>query len=101
MRKGGTIIIFFDLWKITALKDLLEKYKFKQVRMIEWIKMNPQPLNSKVNYLTNCREIALTAIKDKNQHLIVNMITVYICIHYKVEKIDFILHRRVWNYLKI
>ena len=33
--------------------------------MIEWIKTNPQPLNSKVNYLTNCREIALTAIKDK------------------------------------
>ena len=65
LRKGGTIIIFFDLWKITALKDLLEKHKFKQVRMIEWIKTNPQPLNSKVNYLTNCREIALTAIKDK------------------------------------
>ena len=65
LRKGGTIIIFFDLWKITDLKDLLEKHKFKQVRMIEWIKTNPQPLNSKVNYLTNCREIALTAIKDK------------------------------------
>ena len=65
LRNGGTIIIFFDLWKITALKNLLEKYKFKQVRMIEWIKTNPQPLNSKVNYLTNCREIALTAIKDK------------------------------------
>tara|TARA_Y100000816_G_scaffold28911_1_gene18474 strand:- start:4743 stop:5570 length:828 start_codon:yes stop_codon:yes gene_type:complete len=65
LRKGGTIIIFFDLWKITALKDLLEKHKFKQIRMIEWIKTNPQPLNSKLNYLTNCREIALTAIKDK------------------------------------
>ena len=31
--------------------------------MIEWIKTNPQPLNSKTNYLTNCREIALTAVK--------------------------------------
>lgn len=31
--------------------------------MIEWIKTNPQPLNSGVNYLTNCREIALVAIK--------------------------------------
>ena len=24
---------------------------------------NPQPLNSSVNYLTNCREIALVAVK--------------------------------------
>jgi site-specific DNA-methyltransferase (adenine-specific) len=64
LKKGGTLIIFFDLWKITILKDLLEKYKFKQIRFIEWIKTNPQPLNSKTNYLTNCREIALLAIKE-------------------------------------
>lgn len=63
LKKGGTLILFFDLWKISPLKELLEKYKFKQIRMIEWIKTNPQPLNSKVNYLTNCREIALVAIK--------------------------------------
>lgn len=63
LRNGGTLIIFFDLWKIETLKNLLEKYKFKQIRMIEWIKTNPQPLNSKINYLTNCREIALTCIK--------------------------------------
>ena len=64
LRKGGTVIIFFDIWKITILKDLLEKYKFKQIRFIEWIKTNPQPRNSSINYLTNCREIALLAIKD-------------------------------------
>ena len=64
LRKGGTLIIFFDLWKITPLKDLLEKYKFKQIRFIEWIKTNPQPRNSRVNYLTNSREIALVAVKD-------------------------------------
>ena len=63
LRKGGTMIIFFDLWKITPLKELMEKYKFKQIRMIEWIKTNPQPLNSSVNYLTNCREIALIGVK--------------------------------------
>lgn len=63
LKKGGTLIIFFDLWKITPLKELLEKYKFKQIRFIEWIKTNPQPLNSKTNYLTNCREIALVAVK--------------------------------------
>ena len=63
LKKGGTIIIFFDLWKISYLKEIMEKYKFKQIRFIEWIKTNPQPLNSSVNYLTNCREIALLGIK--------------------------------------
>ena len=65
LRKGGTLIMFFDLWKITDLKRILEKYKFKQIRLIEWIKTNPQPLNSKINYLTNCREIALLGVKER------------------------------------
>jgi site-specific DNA-methyltransferase (adenine-specific) len=63
LRVGGTIIIWFDLFKITPLKELLEKYKFTQIRYIEWIKTNPQPLNSKRNYLTNSREMALLAVK--------------------------------------
>ena len=63
LKNGGTMIIFFDLWKISFLKEIMEKYKFKQIRFIEWIKTNPQPLNSSVNYLTNCREIALLGIK--------------------------------------
>ena len=63
LKKGGTLIVFFDLWKITPLKDIMEKHKFKQIRFIEWIKTNPQPLNSQTNYLTNCREIALLGVK--------------------------------------
>ena len=63
LKKGGTLIMFFDLWKIGELKTIMEKYKFKQLRFIEWIKTNPQPRNSSVNYLTNCREIALMAVK--------------------------------------
>jgi len=63
LKPGGTCIIFFDIWKITNLKNLLENAKFKQIRFLEWIKTNPQPINSKVNYLTNCREIALLGIK--------------------------------------
>ena len=63
LKPGGTCIVFFDLWKITNLKELLEGAKFKQIRFVEWIKTNPQPINSKVNYLTNCREIALLGIK--------------------------------------
>lgn len=63
LRKGGTLIVFFDIWKITPLKELMEKRRFKQIRFLEWIKTNPQPLNSRVNYLTNCREIALLGVK--------------------------------------
>jgi site-specific DNA-methyltransferase (adenine-specific) len=63
LRDGGTCIIFFDLWKLSHLKELMDKYKFKQLRFIEWIKTNPQPINSRVNYLTNSREIALLGVK--------------------------------------
>lgn len=66
LKKGGVCIIFFDIWKIETLKNLLENCKFRQIRFIEWIKKNPQPLNSRVNYLTNCREIALVAIKGSS-----------------------------------
>jgi site-specific DNA-methyltransferase (adenine-specific) len=63
LRDGGTCIIFFDIWKLSYLKEQLEAAKFKQLRFVEWVKTNPQPVNSAVNYLTNCREIALLAIK--------------------------------------
>lgn len=63
LKKGGTCIIWFDLWKISYLREIMEKYKFKQIRLIEWIKTNPQPINSKVNYLTNCREVAVLGVK--------------------------------------
>ena len=63
LRPGGTIICFYDLWKIETLKKLYDDNKFKQVRFIEWVKTNPVPINSKVNYLTNAREVAISAIK--------------------------------------
>ena len=68
LKKGGTCIIFFDIWKIETLKKLMETAKtkkngFKQIRLIEWIKTNPVPLNQSVNYLTNCREIAVLGVK--------------------------------------
>ncbi len=63
LRKGGTVIIWFDFWKITPLCDILQKHKFKQLRIIEWVKTNPQPINSSVNYLSNAREIAILAVK--------------------------------------
>ena len=64
LKKSGTLICFYDLWKITTLKEYFESAKFKQIRFIERIKTNPVPLNSKINYLTNAREIALVGIKN-------------------------------------
>lgn len=71
LRKGGTCIIFFDIWKLETLKRLMEQIKkgkknwigFKQIRFVEWIKTNPVPLNQSTNYLTNCREVALLGVK--------------------------------------
>jgi site-specific DNA-methyltransferase (adenine-specific) len=63
LKPSGTLIMFYDLWKIETLKSMMKNSKFKQIRFIEWVKTNPVPLNSKINYLTNAREVALTAVK--------------------------------------
>ena len=63
LKKSGTLICFYDLWKITTLKEYFENAKFKQLRFIEWIKTNPVPINSQTNYLTNSREIAILGVK--------------------------------------
>ena len=63
LKNNGTLICFYDVWKITTLKTYFDNAKFKQLRFIEWIKTNPVPINSKTNYLTNAREIALVGVK--------------------------------------
>ena len=63
LRQSGTCIVWYDLWKITTLADAMRFAGFCQIRMIEWQKSNPVPLNSKRNYLTNGREIAVLGVK--------------------------------------
>ena len=63
LKDGGTMICFYDLWKIETIKRYYDDNKFKQVRFIEWLKTNPVPINSKINYLTNSREVAVLGIK--------------------------------------
>ena len=63
LRDGGTAIIFCDLWKVSYIKEMMERHKFKQIRFIDWVKTNPVPLNSKRNYLTNAREVAILGVK--------------------------------------
>ena len=63
LKDGGTMICFYDLWKIETLKAYFEAAGFVQIRFIEWVKTNPVPINSKINYLTNSREIAVLGVK--------------------------------------
>lgn len=65
LRDGGTLIFFFDVWKSTIIKEIAEKYKFKQPRIGQWQKTNPVPINSKLNYLSNGTEYFFTFIKGK------------------------------------
>jgi DNA modification methylase len=66
LRKGGTLILFFDIWKSTLIKNFATENKFKQPRIGQWLKNNPVPVNSKINYLSNCSEYFFTFVKDKN-----------------------------------
>ncbi len=66
LKDGGSLICFYDVWKLSFLKGYFEEADFKQLRLIEWLKTNPVPLNSKTNYLTNAREIAVSGVKKSN-----------------------------------
>ena len=63
LRNGGTAIVFYDVWKISHLAEAMTAAGFKQLRLIEWLKTNPVPLNAKRNYLSNAREIAVLGVK--------------------------------------
>ncbi len=63
LRDGGTIICFYDLWKITHLKEALTSAGFSMIRIIIWQKTNPVPINSQCAYLSNSREVAVFGVK--------------------------------------
>jgi len=63
LKTGGSLIIFYDIWKCNELKETSEKYGFKQPRVCQWVKTNPVPVNSKNNYLSNAIEFFFTFVK--------------------------------------
>jgi site-specific DNA-methyltransferase (adenine-specific) len=65
LKDGGTLIIFYDIWKSNDIKEMADKYKFKQPRVAQWQKTNPVPINSKLNYLSNAIEFFFTFVKGK------------------------------------
>ena len=56
LKNGGTLIFFFDVWKLGYIKDIATEVGFIQPRVCQWVKTNPMPLNSKANYLSNSKE---------------------------------------------
>lgn len=65
LRKGGSVIIFYDIWKCEKIRESALKNKFKQPRVCQWVKTNPTPINSKKNYLSNSVEFFFTFVKGK------------------------------------
>jgi DNA modification methylase len=63
LKKGGTLIIFYDIWKSNEIKNFADKYKFKQPRVGAWVRKNPVPINSSINYLSNSTEYFFTFVK--------------------------------------
>ena len=63
LKKGGSLIIFYDIWKSSEMKKYAELNKFKQPRIGYWVKTNPVPINSKSNYLSNAIETFFTFVK--------------------------------------
>ena len=63
LRRGGTAIVWYDLWKIGKVKDAMETAGFKMIRQIIWQKTNPVPLNMRATYLSNSREMAVVGVK--------------------------------------
>lgn len=63
LKPNGSLIIFYDFWKMQELKETAEAIGFKQPRLGCWNKTNPVPVNSKLNYLTNSKEFFATFVK--------------------------------------
>lgn len=66
LKPHGTVICFYDIWKLTELKTAMESNKFKQFRLCRWDKTNPIPLNGKLNYLSNASEYFVSCVKISN-----------------------------------
>jgi DNA modification methylase len=65
LNPNGTIIWFYDMWKMGEVKLIAESIGFKQPRICQWIKSNPVPINSKSNYLSNAIEFFVTFVKKE------------------------------------
>lgn len=64
LKRGGSLIIWYDVWKISYIKEALEESKFKQIRLCTWKKDNPPPISSNNSYLPNSKEYFVYGAKN-------------------------------------
>ena len=63
LKDGGTAIIFYDIYKLETLTQLVKRAGFRGTRIIYWVRNNPTPANTKTSYLINSVEVALVCVK--------------------------------------
>lgn len=67
LKEGGTMIVFFDIFKMQSIYDASISLKLNQPRIGVWDKSNAVPINAKINYLSNCREYFISFTKGKKR----------------------------------
>ena len=64
LKRGGSLIIWYDWKKISYVYECLDSFNLKQIRLCEWLKINPVPLASENSYLGNSKEYFVYAAKN-------------------------------------
>ena len=61
LKESGVAVVFYDIWDTTTLKTAFDD--FNQHRVLVWIKNNPVPINTRVNFLSNAKEFGFSCVK--------------------------------------
>ena len=64
LKRGGSMIIWYDWKKLTPLYQKIEDFKFKQIRLNSWVKKNAPPIGSNNSYLPNSKEFFIYCAKN-------------------------------------
>lgn len=65
LKQNGTMVMFYDIFKMETVRNIADKIGFKQPRIGIWNKTNAVPINARVNYLSNAREYFISFCKGK------------------------------------
>ena len=64
LKRGGSLILWYDWRKIGDVANALEEQVLKQIRLNQWVKNNPPPIGSSNSYLPNSKEYFLYCAKN-------------------------------------
>jgi len=96
LREGGSFIVFFDMWKLETLKNILEFHKFSKIRIVEWVKTNPVQLTQKQPICLMLRSMRCLALRVVRLHSILPTIMVFIPTRFIQARIAFTLPKSLY-----